>query len=69
MELKCNLVSVRLTDHGKGEVFVDGVKLERVKSISITASAGRDEPNRVTIELISESVEFDGRAVVFRNGS
>ena len=55
-------VRVVLTGHGRGEVFVDGQKVERVKSVALTAAACKE--NRVTLTLIPDTVEIEGECEV-----
>lgn len=49
---------LKLTDHGKGEVWIDGLKQEGVRAFTLSARAG--ETNILTVEFIAEQVEVDG---------
>jgi len=51
-------VKVVFTGHGRGEVFVDGIKLKHVKGVNLRANV--DHANVVDIELIPASVEIEG---------
>lgn len=55
-------VRIVMTGHGRGEVFVDGRKVDAVKRITLSAEVGAT--NEVTITVIPETVEFEGVADV-----
>jgi hypothetical protein len=54
-------VELRMTDHGKGTVTVDG---HEVEVISATVHVCAGEPNTVTLELLADEVTFSGPAAV-----
>lgn len=51
-------IKLVMTDHGRGELFVDGVKVEGVTAVSI--STGVDQANLVTIDMHPAAVEVEG---------
>lgn len=51
-------VRIVLTGHGKGEVFVDGKKLDGVVRVGV--SAGVDRINSVTIDFSPQEIEVEG---------
>lgn len=53
-------VRIEITQPGRGQVWVDGVKVPRVRSVR--ASAAIDEPNLVTIELVPDHISLRMRA-------
>lgn len=50
-------VKVVMTAHGRGEVYLDGEKVGAVREI--TFEAGVNQPNRVLLEVIAESIEIE----------
>ena len=56
-------VKIVMTDHGRGSVFVDGVKINPVRAVEFRAEAD-GSCNRVTLTLIPEQVEIEGPADV-----
>jgi len=59
-------VHVKLTGHGRGQVWVDGVE---VKVRAVTLSAAVDTVNICTIELIADSADAEGLFEVTTVGS
>lgn len=60
-------VRIVMSDHCRGEVFVDGMKLEGVVSVEFHASAAkRGDLNRVLIALAPARVEIEGPAAVIQ---
>ena len=55
-------VRVVLSSHGKGEVYINGAKVEGV--VSVKCSAEVNAANRVEIALLPSKVEFSGIAEV-----
>lgn len=54
-----------MTGHGRGEVFRNGEKLERVTRVEF--SAGVQEMNTVTLTFHADEVEVDAEAVAQRD--
>lgn len=55
-------VRINLTGHGRGEVYVDGMRIPKVLRVEVSAEAG--ENNRVTFTMAAEKVEVTGVAEV-----
>lgn len=53
-----NHLKLVLTGPGRGEVFLDGKKLDRVKAVKIEAAVG--EINTATLVLNVQGVEVEG---------
>jgi hypothetical protein len=53
-----------MSDFCKGEVWLDGEKMDGVRSVSFRA--GVDEMNEVTLSFYAKSVEIKGPADVIR---
>ena len=51
-------VKIVMADHGRGEVFIDGVKLDGVRAVSMSAEV--DCANSVTLTMIPAEVEIEG---------
>ena len=58
-------VRISMTGHGRGEVFIDGEKVDRVRSIRFDADA-HDMANELTLTILPETVEIDGPSSVHR---
>lgn len=57
-------IRIVMTGHGRGEVFVGGVKVEKVRKIEFSSEPACTNEVRVTI--IPETVEIEGPAEVSR---
>lgn len=55
-------VRVVMTGHGRGEVFVNGEKLDGVRSVNL--SAGINQENLVTLEIVATTVDISGNFYV-----
>lgn len=55
-------VRIVMTGHGRGEVFVDGHRVDGVRSIRFEAGADRNSVNEVVMTLVSKSAEIGGPA-------
>ena len=53
-------VRVVMTGHGRGDVFVDGVKVPFVRSVEVLIERG--DVNRLILTLFPEQVEIEGNA-------
>lgn len=51
-------VKIELEGHGRGQVYIDGEKIDGVRAVK--AEACVDEANTVTLELIPTRVEVSG---------
>ncbi len=51
-------VSIKMTKHGRGEVFLNGEKVPGVKAV--TMSAGVDEVNEVRLTIMPSSIDIEG---------
>lgn len=47
-----------MTAPGRGEVFIDGIKVPHLNAFSLECKAG--EYNKLRLELFAEEVEFEG---------
>ncbi|HEY4529381.1 MAG TPA: hypothetical protein VIG97_03480 [Luteimonas sp.] len=54
-------VKIVMIAHGRGDVFVDGHRIEGVRRIGFSAAVGK-EANMLTLELIPKRVEIQGPA-------
>lgn len=53
-------VRIVMTDHGRGEVFVDGQQLDRVRAIQFEADAAWPRTvNTVVLTLVPEKVDIE----------
>lgn len=59
-------VKIVMTDHGRGEVFIDGAEVPNVQAIAFEGSAVSSRPNRLALTLLSETVSIEGPANVVR---
>lgn len=55
-------VRIVMFKHGRGEVFIDGERVENVRAVKM--SAGVDELNQVEITLTANELEFEGEVEV-----
>lgn len=60
-------VRIVLTGHGRGEVFVDGEQVHRVRRIAFKFDAG-DKRNEVVLTINPQTVEIEGPADVVTTG-
>jgi hypothetical protein len=60
--MKSSSVEINMHGHGRGEVFVDGVKVPRVKSFTVAGAV--DTANSITLTLVPDSIKFAGPAVI-----
>lgn len=56
-------VRIVLTGHGRGEVYLDGEKIDKVRRLKFTAGVG-EGPNLLELEICAERVEIIGPAEV-----
>ncbi len=56
------VVRIVMTGHGRGEVFIDGQKIERVRGFSFMCDTY--DRNRLLIDIVADRVEIDGVADV-----
>jgi len=47
-----------MSDHGRGELFVDGVKIDCVTGVTVSTAV--DSANRVTIQMHAREIEVEG---------
>lgn len=59
-------VKIVMSGHGRGKVFIDGVKVPNVEAIAFDSSAVSKYPNRLTLILLPETVSIEGPADVIR---
>lgn len=52
-------VKIVMTAHGRGEVSVDGVKQERVKSVLFESTADGLNVVRITQDVVADKVEIE----------
>lgn len=57
-------VKIIMTDHGRGEVFIDGVKVPAVRGFFFSASADPLSLNRLTLDLVVERISIEGVAEI-----
>ena len=57
-------VRIVMTDHGRGQVFIDGHNVPGVQSVFFDASAEPGRRNSVLLTLTSRKVEIEGAAEV-----
>lgn len=55
-------IRIVMTSHGKGEVFLDGRKVQHVTGVEF--SSGVDRVNTVTLTVRASHVEIEGSALV-----
>lgn len=55
-------IRIVMSAHGRGEVYVDGVKIDRVRGFSFIAAVG--ECNRMLLDIVAARVEIEGPADV-----
>jgi hypothetical protein len=55
-------VRIVMSNHGRGEVFIDGKKIDCARNVQL--SAGVDQANQVTLMLIPDTLDFEGVADV-----
>lgn len=55
-------VKVVMFDHGRGEIFIDGVEVKGVSGIDFSACV--DGLNKVTLTMIANQFEIEGVADV-----
>lgn len=48
--------------HGRGQVYIDGVRQERLIGFKVEAGVG--QVNKLTLILMPDVIEFDGEAEV-----
>lgn len=53
-------VRIVMTDHGRGEVWVDGQKIPNVCAVRFVAEEGR--PNAVQVEIVAKAIDIEGPA-------
>lgn len=53
-----SIVKIVMSNHGRGEVFVDGAKLIGVKELSLKCAVG--EANELTLKMIPDKIEVSG---------
>ena len=57
-------LEIRMTKHGRGEVFINGRKVEGVRRL--TFAAGFDEPNTLTLETTApHAATIEGPGLVY----
>lgn len=57
-------VEIIMTDHGRGEVFIDGVKVPAVRRLFFSASAEPRQLNVLTLDLVVDRISIEGVAEV-----
>lgn len=62
-------IRIVMTGHGRGEVFVDGVKINKVTAVEFRASAGEGELNTLSLSFAPTHVKVEGEADVTNIGS
>lgn len=55
-------VRIVVTGHGRGEVYVDDVRVEKLTGFKVECGVG--EINRLHLSMIVDEIEFEGEAVV-----
>ena len=58
-----------MTGHGRGEVFVDGQKIEDVTAVHFESGVWGKTPNKLSMTLIVERIEILAPVDVERNGA
>lgn len=58
-------VKIKLSEHGKGTVEVDGIEIS-VYAAHVHLAVG--EPNRVHLELYADKIDIDGQFEVTKMG-
>lgn len=56
-------VRIVMSGHGQGDVFVDGVKQERVVSVKFEAAVGDANLVTITQQVFADNVEIEGEVV------
>lgn len=51
-------VSIKMTDHGRGEVYLNGEKVPGVKAVSISVGVG--EVNELTLTIMPTKIDVEG---------
>lgn len=60
-ELQGKSVQIIMSDHGIGEVYIDGVQVHRVVSVRFESRAR--EINRLLLEFIPQQVSIEGPVI------
>ncbi len=59
-----NKLHISMSDHGRGEVFVDGAKIDGVLSIAFAAGVG--EINTCTLAVSFKEIRIEGPSDIVR---
>jgi hypothetical protein len=53
-----SIVKIVMTGHGRGEIFIDGIKVPNTLGFAIESMAG--ETNKLSLQLLPARIEVEG---------